>query len=108
MSDSRESKGLNALGTLYIIGAAIAWLTMIMSYNLSSSWHQGGEALFACSVLFLPWGGLIWASAYLAFRKGREVVEGAVLGAFGPLGFIIEVLLPANKDKKDVTDKSPE
>jgi hypothetical protein len=29
------------------------------------------------------------------------VVEGAVLGAFGPLGFIIEMLLPANKDKKD-------
>jgi len=53
------------------------------------SWRTetGGRkhANVAYSVLFLLWGGLIWASAHLAFRKGREVVEGAVLGAFGPL-----------------------
>jgi hypothetical protein len=98
MTDSRGSKGLNVLRTLYLIGAVIA--VLVITSNLGQ--YPGQQASHvAYSVLFLLWGGLIWASAYLAFRKGREVVEGAVLGAFGPLGFIIEVLLPANKDKKD-------
>ena len=93
------SKGLNVLATLYLIGVFLA-LSVIFG-NLVDYPRQQTGANIAYSVLFLLWGGLIWASAYLAFRKGREVVEGAVLGAFGPLGFIIEVLLPANKDKKD-------
>ena len=93
-------KGLNVLTTLYLIGAAIAVLMIFANWE-GYTRQEGGGAIFAHSVFFLLWGGLIWASAYLAFRKGREVVEGAILGAFGPLGFIIEVLLPANKDKKD-------
>ena len=99
MTDSRGSKGLNVLRTLYLIGAVIAVLVIISNWGQYP--RQQADANVAYSVLFLLWGGLIWASAHLAFRKGREVVEGAVLGAFGPLGFIIEVLLPANKDKKD-------
>ena len=93
-------KGLNVLTTLYLIGAAIAVLMIFANWE-GYTRQEGGGAIFAYSMFFLLWGGLIWASAYLAFRKGREVVEGAVLGAFGLLGFIIEVLLPANKDKKD-------
>ena len=100
------SKGLEFLAYVYLIGAVIA--VFVIFGNLADYPRQQTGAYIAYSVLFLLWGGLIWASAYLAFRKGREVVEGAVLGAFGPLGFIIEVLLPANKDKKDVTDKSSE
>jgi hypothetical protein len=49
----------------------------------------------AYGFLYLTWSTLVWASAYLAVKKGRELVEGAVLGALGPLGFIIEVLLPS-------------
>jgi uncharacterized membrane protein len=44
------------------------------------------------------WGGLVLASGTLAVKKGRELLEGAVLGAFGPLGFIVEVLLPPIKN----------
>jgi hypothetical protein len=99
MSDSRGSEGLDVLARLYGIGAVIAVLVIILNWGQSP--HQQADANVGYSVLFLLWGGLIWASAYIAFRKGREVIEGAVLGAFGPLGFIIEVLLPANKDKKD-------
>jgi hypothetical protein len=99
MNDSRGSKGLDGLRTFYLLGAAIAVLVIILNWGQYPP--QQAEANVAYSVLFLLWGGLIWASAHLAFRKGREVVEGAVLGAFGPLEFIIEVLLPANKDKKD-------
>jgi hypothetical protein len=99
MSDSRGSKGLNGLKALYLSGVAVAVLVILLNWGQYP--HQQSDANVGYSVLFLLWGGLIWASAYIAFRKGREVIEGAVLGAFGPLGFIIEVLLPANKDKKD-------
>jgi len=69
MTDSRGSKGLNVLRTLYLIGAVIAVLVIIS--NLGQ--YPGQQASHvAYSVLFLLWGGLIWASAYLAFRSGSR------------------------------------
>ena len=53
------------------------------------------NAAFGYFVLYVLWGSLAVAGAHLAVRKGRDLVEGAVLGAFGPLGFLIEVFLPA-------------
>jgi len=40
------------------------------------------------------------ATIYTKSKVGRvEAVEGAILGAFGPLGFIVEVLLPPVKSE---------
>jgi hypothetical protein len=58
-------------------------------------------------VVFAIWGGLIYSGAHLAFKKGRELLEGAVLGAFGPIGFIIEVLLPPIKAEGSTEPPNP-
>jgi len=96
MSDTRDGKGLSNLKTLYIVGAAIALIAICGNLEGHDS---ESRAYITYAVLYLLWGGLICATAHVAFRKGREVVEGAVLGTFGPLGFIIEVLLPPIRDK---------
>jgi hypothetical protein len=79
---------------LYVIGSIVAGLIVITDmykYQYSKTGYTGH------AVLFLIWGGLIIGSSHLALKKGREFVEGMILGAFGPLGFIIEVLLPPAK-----------
>ncbi len=96
--ETRQSENEQALGTLtqwFWIGAVIAGLVLMNSWD-----GRGSQAAThrSYTVLYLLWSTLIWASAHLAVKKGRELIEGAVLGAFGPLGFIIEVLLPPSKD----------
>jgi hypothetical protein len=56
--------------------------------------HLNTASNRGCAILYMIWSTLVWASACLAVTKGRESVEGAVLGAVSTLGFIMEVLLP--------------
>lgn len=81
--DIKNDEGLTTLQVIYIAGSAIAALVFL--------WSPENRVR---ALLFLVWGGLILGSTTLALKKGRELIEGAILGAFGPLGFIIEVLLP--------------
>lgn len=85
------NEDLDLLRGVYITGLVIAVVILLVD-AAQPSYSKGGYSGFA--LLFILWGGLILGSVTLALRKGREFVEGVILGAFGPLGFIIEVLLP--------------
>lgn len=87
-----NEKRFETLTRLFWIGAVIAGLGVLASFD-----PNAGNMVRTYSIIFIVWTGLIWAGAHLAVKKGRELVEGAVLGALGPLGFIIEVLLPPSK-----------
>ena len=47
-------------------------------------------------ILFCCFGWLIWipVGAYVASQKRRSRVEGMLMGILGPLGVIVEALLP--------------
>jgi hypothetical protein len=79
---------------LYFFGVAASVFVML---SRGGSAYPSDRSAVSYAVLFVLWGGLAMSSAYLAIRKGREIVEGLILGLFGPLGFIIEVLLPPIK-----------
>ena len=54
------------------------------------------ELLIFCILIWACFGGL---SVWIASQKGRSAGEGFVLGfAFGPLGVIVESLLPNGDD----------
>lgn len=89
---SQTHQGLGWLRAIYILGSIVSVPTLLHDATCSHSYDQSGYMGFA--LLFLLWGGLIFAGSLIAVKKGREFVEGMVLGAFGPIGFIIEVLLP--------------
>ena len=94
------------INVIYYIGL-VPCVLMILQYLFSDYPSSEVRIQFAYSFLFVIWGGLIYASAYLAVKKGRELVEGAILGAFGPIGFIIEVLLPPIKGEESTTPTKP-
>jgi hypothetical protein len=57
---------------------------------------DGAFWLFA----FLLWAMMAGLGAWVATQKERDPAEGAILGfVFGPLGVLIEALLPAGKAK---------
>jgi len=65
-------KGLNVLTTLYLIGAAIAVLMIFANWE-GYTRQEGGGAIFAYSLFFLLWGGLIWARG----RWGPSTFSGS-------------------------------
>jgi hypothetical protein len=89
--NKQSQETLGTMKFFYIAGAIVAVVILVGDAGQTSN-SKSGYAGFALA--FLLWGWLILSSTYLALTKGRELVEGVVLGAFGPLGFIIEVLLP--------------
>jgi hypothetical protein len=97
-SNMKKRGGLVAfMDFVYWIGFLIS-AGVLLNYKTSPNWAR--VSLYEnmiCAVVFILWGGLIYSGAYLAEQKGRQAIEGAVLGALGPLGFIVEVLLPPVK-----------
>jgi len=92
----KNEKRLHDLAIMFWVGSLIAGGVIAAHWDAPGP-RSENEMYISWSVVYILWSGLIWAGAHLAVKKGRELVEGAVLGAFGPLGFIIEVLLPASK-----------
>jgi hypothetical protein len=95
---STNEENLFCLTLFYLIGGGLAACILLFV------WVEGNPyrtSMTAYAFLYMTWSTLVWASAYLAVEKGRELVEGAVLGAFGPLGFIIEVQLPSRPAEAD-------
>jgi len=97
-----KNNALGVLKTLYIIGLIPSVIVVLIYIGEPSN-----SPYMIYGVLFALWGGLVYCGAYLAVKKGREPVEGAVLGAFGPIGFIIEVLLPPMKTEGSTKPPNP-
>ena len=47
-------------------------------------------------LLIFAFGWLIWipVGAYVARQKRRKMIEGIILGCLGPIGCLLEALLP--------------
>lgn len=88
-----QHDGFFWLWRTYAFGAVMAILAIFGLFDRPG--YHGTDGFYAATGwLYVVMGALILATSYLAIKKGREFVEGAVLGSFGPIGFIIEVLLP--------------
>lgn len=55
------------------------------------------EWIFLAGLFWVLWGLLGW---WIAGQKGREPVEGLVLGfVFGPIGAVVELFLPSGSGR---------
>jgi hypothetical protein len=94
--NEQKHRGLLILTLTYRVGVAVSAFRLLWTLDSSLVDRRASLVHF---VVFVVWGGLIWSGAYLAVKKGREMIEGALLGVFGPLGLVIEVLLPRRLEK---------
>ena len=65
------------------------------------------EALIAI-IAFAVWCATIGLGAYIAAQKGRQPIEGLAFGLLlGPLGLLIEVLLPDGQERASAEQDDP-
>ncbi len=61
-------------------------------------WAKLGNSLVSRAyVELVVWFGSMYAGRVLAERKGRSTKEGLLLGLFGPLGVLVEFMLPRKR-----------
>ena len=94
MNDSRGGKGLDIVRTLYVVGAVIALMVILGNLGAADYERQRAEANITYAVLYLLWGGLIWAMHTSHSRRDarlsrercseRLVLSGSLLRCFYP------------------------
>jgi hypothetical protein len=77
--------------TLYFVLAPLLLVGVPFMFGPGGSYDL--QVASRCFVLIL-WVGSVLIGCQLSINKGRDPLEGAVLGTLGPLGLVIEILLP--------------